>query len=293
MGATLRRIGILGACDTGGMVLAMTALLPDSEIKPLKRPQEDEGQLRTWLAEVNQTFDCIFVNNLVQTSDLWQEALTQTQLVAYPHIHFHAFAPDMTYAFRLVDGQQKLIEPSYNSSICLWGFLNGISPERTVKLFNDQVFADLGYYELWPQSVADLQQQFVAHGLDFRRFLLKVKRDGVFMLSHNHPKINAIIAQAKCLVIDKLGGPAELANWPVYAIDSLAGLYWPTYPEIGAFYGQHTVYNFPFKGKVMGLEEYVQEIFAHYETLGLHGATMRFSRSRDRLDRVLTAHTAA
>jgi hypothetical protein len=285
-----QRIGVLGACDTGGLATSLKLLLPGHNVQPLTMPHGSEGEQHDWLTNTRESFDTILLNALQPLPDFWEAETGGIRIVRYPHIEFHAFHPDMTYVSRYVDGQHHLMPWAYNSAICTWAYINGLPAERAIALFNQDVFEALGYFDEWEPSVAVLSARFAACGIDFRRFLLKAKRGGAFMLSANHPKIDAIVALAKCIAIDKLGFPESISSDPVYTADHLASSYWPIYPEIGEFYSIKSIYNFNWNNTPMDLTAYVSFIYTQFAEQNLQRDNTFFGRSRETLDRVLSGY---
>lgn len=278
MGSHMRRkIGVLGACETGGLTATFRSLMPRDQFVPLTFPQGDADAQRHWFSTALADMDLVLVNN-AYTLPSGEGETIDAKLIKYPYIKFHAFHPDMTYVSRMVDGQHHMIQPDYNSCICIWSYVNDLLPQRAAELFNDDIFSRLGYYDQWDCSVSDLAEQFGLLGYNWSRFFHKVKRQGVFMLSHNHPKIATIDALAKSIAIDKLGESDSITQIDTYTADHLAILSWPVYPEIGASYGVRSRYDFDYKGEILNLERYIVEIYKNYDTLNLKRNEVYFGR---------------
>ncbi len=291
-----RRIGVLGACEASEMALSLRQLLTADKVEAVPWPAGDPAAKLPWFMSAHQQFDMLVINHLGLQHIASLDAVKETgiQCVIYPHIHFHAFHPDLTYVARTVDGRQELL-PDYHSAICVGAFVQGLPAEKTVSLFNRDVFAALGYFDQWNDSVSLLQQRFEQYGVDFRKFLLRVKRRSPFMLSTDHPKIAAVSAVAARVAIDLLGEPESLADRPVYIGDHLSGLYWPVYTEIGAFYGSRTCYEWERDGRVVDLPGYVDVVYRKYTELGVKAGELSFGRAgfRERLDAAMQGRVAA
>ena len=279
-----RRIGVWGACDTGGVSAALQILLKGDTVSALIQPDGDEEEKRLWVDSLPQHFDVLLISlsRQIPRRPAGQDD-GAPQIVRFPVIHFNAFHPDLTYVGRLTDN--TLIQPDYHSGICVWSFVNGLPADRTVELFKGDIFEALNYFDGWDASVAALQTEFVKCGLDFRLFLQKVKRNGAFMHSFNHPKAATLITLAKCIAI-KLGEPEAVMEVPVYFVDGLAHLDWPVYPEIGEHYGVETLYRWTNGNDAQDLTEYVAAAFDRYKELNLKRDEI-FYNQRDKLDAVL------
>jgi hypothetical protein len=277
------------------MALSLRQLLPADKLENVPWPGGDPAAKLPWFMSAHQQFDILVINHLGLQHIVSLDAVKETGIkcMIYPHIHFHAFHPDLTYVARTVDGRQALI-PDYQSAICVGAFAQGLSPDQAVSLFNRQVFEALGYFDEWDESVRLLEQRFTQYGVDFRKFFLRVKRRSPFMLSTDHPKIAAVTTMAARVAIDLLGEPESLADRPVYIGDHLSGLYWPVYPEIGEFYGCRTYYEWEMNGRVMDLPGYVNAAYAKYTELDLKPGELSYGRAgfRERLPAAMKGRVA-
>jgi hypothetical protein len=262
-----RRIGIWGTCDTAGMLAALRALLRRDKVFSVGSMPDDAGERDKWVQWIAESFDFL----LVPISREIPAPLDELQgnglsIIRYPSIFFKAFHPDLTYVGRNTTG--GLVEPHYNSALCVWSFVNDVPASRAAKLFSGDVFAELGYFDAWNSSVDALRLEFEKCDMDFRGFFLKVKRTGAFMHSFNHPKAATLVAVARC-VAHGLGEPASVLETPVTIFDALAQWDWPIYPEIGEYYGLVTDYQWTIEGEVLGLESYIEYMYNIYGTLNL------------------------
>lgn len=264
-----RRIGIWGVCDTGGLTLALQQLLPNDQIVPLQSFMVGD-ELTAWFSDLPKFVDVLITpisRELPECAAAMEE--TGFQILRYPVTVFRAFHPDLFYVGRKSDG--KLVEPHYNSLICVWSFVNEVSADGAVSLFNAGTFEALGYFDQWNSSVAALQIEYERCGLDFPRYYLRVKRLGAFMHSFNHPKAQSLVTLARLLAC-KLGAPRSVMDDPVEIADSLASMNWPIYPDIGAVYGLRTIYAWPAVtpgGPSIGLQDFVANSYRRYTELGL------------------------
>ncbi len=183
-----------------------------------------------------------------------------------PSIDFRAFHPDLCYARSVVDG--KFTTDNYNSAIAAWAYNNGLETKDTAMLFNRDTYLRLGYFHLWEHSLQELRTAFNACGLDFPRYILAVKRNGLFMHSINHPTVHAIEELAKSLAA-KMGAPPSLLQRDLKLGDSLiSGAVWPLYPEIADHYSlPGGCYDWKLRGLWrQGLDAYLDHAFRAYES---------------------------
>ena len=187
------------------------------------------------------------------------------QILRVPHITFTAFHPDLCYARSKLDG--NLTKVHYNSAIAAWAYIQGMEIRDTSKLFNRDTYSRLGYFQLWDQSLQALREDFNACGLDFTRYILAVKRTGLFMHSINHAMGHAIEELAKSLAA-KMDAPDSVFKLDLKLADSLIfDAVWPLYPEIADHYAlPGGSYDWKFLGKwVRGLDAYLEFAFRGYE----------------------------
>lgn len=187
------------------------------------------------------------------------------QFLRVPSINFTAFHPDLCYARNVLDG--TFTKCHYNSAIAVWAYNHGMEVADTVRLFNRETYARLGYFQLWDFNLQALRAEFNACGLDFTRFFLAVKRNGLFMHSINHPMAHAIDQLAKSLAV-KMGAPDSLFDWDLKLSDSLIfDAVWPLYPEIADYYSlPGGSYDWKLGGTwLRGLDAYLEHAFREYE----------------------------
>ena len=286
-----RRIGVFGNCDTGGISASLKLLLKQDNIQPLVLPKDADARHK-WSSSLKERIDILLVNN--SQMHIHKAALQDigVDIVVYPQIIFRAFHPDLYYVGRT--STNSVINPSYNSAICIWCYLSGVPADRVATLFNREVFAALGYFDVWDGCVEELRQRFVNTGFDFRPFFLAVKRTGAFMHSVDHPKATALIALAKSIAI-KLGAAESIREIPVPISDSLANLDWPIYPDIGEYYGIRGLYVWKEGVEYLTLHSYIDAAYQKYSKLELKKEDMFYGPPsfRKQLDAVLGAGVGA
>lgn len=221
-----RRIVVSSNCQTGGIAAALQVIFPDDLVIPVPMPSGDD---HAHLADQLRTADA-WVS--IGRFDLAEPARRPAmQVVRIPKLIFSAFHPDLVRARRRSTG--GLVTPPCNSAIVVWAYRHRVAACDVAHLFNEATFRELGYLDRWDDSTTALARVFRESDLDFRRFYLAMRRQGVFMNTSNHPKASALATVAK-LVALKLGADADIMDRTIEINDGLAGTIWPVYPAIGA-----------------------------------------------------------
>jgi hypothetical protein len=285
----MKKIGVLGACDTAGVVATLQTIVPETtHVEPAPhvgdvRRLVSENKLPDLLLAL-QTYDRIFVSSAHQSSIGTKLDLPITY---YPTLVFNAFHPDIIY-IRPAPGKD-FVAPHYNSAIVVWCYINKVLSERVPSYFSARTFEALGYFDKWADAVTQQRQMFELTEVAFDPYMLHMSRHLPFMHSLNHPKILAIATMTR-LLARTLGSRPDLDD-PIYIPDGLAGDCWPIYPEIGHRFGLHGTYDWTRDQQHLDLPRYVRRAYAHYDKLGLDPATITLAGNKERLDTALGAIT--
>jgi hypothetical protein len=232
------KILITAYCQTAGIAAALKELLPEYQIEAHQLPALLSVACEEDFVDKLKPFD-IWVTSghfhLPDKYDLTSLSNNFRFIKIPPAISFPAFHPDLCYAEIISTGEWT--SPNYNSAIALWCYINGISVEDAATAFCQQVYKELGYFDIWEPSVAYLRQLFIDHGLEehFNAFFLNIKRQGCFVHTINHPKVDVLIQIAKIIAI-KIGADHSIIEKDVSVIDTLVSLVWPVYPELADYY---------------------------------------------------------
>jgi hypothetical protein len=189
-----------------------------------------------------------------------------------PTITFDAYHPDICY---LLQSGKSLKGPmgDYHSLVAYAAFSNGLDESRTVALFNERMYAALGYFERWDAARERLLTLFQSHGFDIASRYPHWSRNGAFMYSFNHVRIHCLRDVATS-ILERAGLPVEATD--LLPHDNLAnGPIFPIYPEIAARLGTPGNYLFKPGGRyeLIGLEQFVAASFALYRAA--KGVTVR------------------
>jgi len=266
-----RRIVVSSNCQTAALAAALRDLLPGDVVIPAPIPLPAFPSAEAELPFVEQLNEC----------DLWLSAghwhlpekhgvlavNPKLMIIRIPTIIFSAFHPDLVYARRRSTGE--IIVHNYNSAIAIWGFNNGLTIADVAGLFSLRSFSQLGYLTRWDLSVNYLRDRFAETQVEFAKFYLAVKRDGIFMHSLNHPKPGPIVQLAKQISM-QFGLDESVFDVPLEIPDSLADTVWPVYPGVGDYLSLPSSYIWTMDGhKIHGLEQYLEYAYQNYEKQGI------------------------
>jgi hypothetical protein len=291
------RILVSGNCQTLGLAAALQGMTDAAEVHAVPAVDLADETLRAKLEPHagRATLWVVSAGNRVAREMFAQAHAAGARLVTVPLIYFSAFHPDMCYA-----QHRQTLKPTvrpYSSLIAVWCYGHGLGVRETAALFQRDTFRALGYLDAWAPAAQALQRAFGETSLRdrFGEFWLRVKRQGCFMHTINHPKVDVLVHLAR-LVAGAAGLPLRRTLAPGELADGLNGIVWPLYPDVaqalalpdGGYCWKHIAAG----EQIDGLEAYVENAFASYESQGLqrHDIEIRFQHT-ERLDRVLNGLT--
>ncbi|MBI5006886.1 MAG: hypothetical protein HZB95_07135 [Nitrosomonadales bacterium] len=257
-----RKVLVSSNCQTGGVAAALQVIFPDDEVTPVPLPALDNAEaVESFVQKLGNADVWVSIggHDLLQKHGLAE----RVKLIRIPIVRFSGFHPDLVYARKT--STKELIDPHYNSAIAIWAYKNGLSIDDAERLFNNKVFAGLGYLNHWQPSIEQLKQRFKDSDLEFTDFILPMRREGVFMYSLNHPKVIALARLAK-LVAVKMGADKEVLTRNIDINDGLNEIIWPIYPAIGDSLALHSGYEWKMgEGKwISGLRAYLMSAYENY-----------------------------
>ncbi len=245
------RLAVIGNCQSYGIAYAMKVLAPSAQVDHYSVVHKTLANMEQ-LVRTLQGYDRVFMQNfpagIVRGGGDYEDLLARlTTVTRMPSLAFAAFQPDMVYLLDATRGNKPLNGPlrAYHSALATFAFRVGLSLREANALFNDNVFATVGYYDIWDGSARELIQEARSYfGFDFSSDLMSWSRRGVFMYSIVHPKPFVLATVARRL-LETTHIPIENENFDDYAIDDLArSEIFPVYPEIAARLGVHGGYLF-------------------------------------------------
>ena len=228
------RIGIVGNCQVAGMQVALKALLPGAIVEayhvgvhPAIPAREIAAKLSSYDFVISQMLG---VHGYPELE--FERVREQTRAASLiPPLVFTGFHPDSCYVFN--NGQAVASEVGfYHSAIAGAGFLLGLAPERTLRLYNAYIYDELGYFADFDTSRSVLVASFSNYGFDLAPHIDNWLGDGYFMHTINHPKVN-VLATLATLGAQSAGVVDPAAKPPRHLIDFLEqNVAWAVYPEI-------------------------------------------------------------
>lgn len=256
-----RNIIIIGDCQIGGISATLKSIFPEDNVTPINCLLASDEKI----FKLVENADYLIYNHYNPPD--FKEINDKLLLIKFPTIYFPAFHPDIVNIFK--KPTNEAIVEHYNSAIAIWCYLNNISIDVAIRLYNNETFFKLGYYNVWEKSIISLKKEFESCNFDFYRFIMNVKRDGVFMHSINHPKIKTLIQLGR-MIGEKLGGEEYIYNIEYNLIDGLGNNTWPVYPEIGGLLSSSSSYSWVIYDRfVSGLNNFIKRAYTYYESEGL------------------------
>ena len=266
-------------CQTAGIAAALREIFPNDEIVAMPLPAAEEQAEQALAAK-------LYCADVWVSAGKWHFAGGHAQflkkyavlqknpalrLICIPALGFNAFHPDLCYARRRSD--DSFTSYHYNSAIAVWCYQHGISVEAAARLFNESSFRGLGYFDAWGPAAAHLQALFKGGDLkdDADRFLLRIKRNGVFMHSTNHPRADTLVLLAKFVAMH-LGEDGSVLDREILIDDGLSFDVWPVYPEIADHLGvAGSGYRWRIGGhtRITGLAAYLSYAYDSYAAQGI------------------------
>ncbi len=264
---------ILGNCQVGGIADALELLSNGSAVEGVL-VSNDPATLLGELSEQFKNQENIIlmhesVRQIIAVNELLSE-FSRPGNIYIPTISFAAFHPDIQYAF--VEGLvvKSGLDSDWNSRLMLWAYLNRLSEKNTEKLFREDAFEALGYFEEWDNSTNTLRKSFDECGFDYGRWIRSVQRTGVFMYGINHP-MQIGLSQLAIQIAEKVfpNSHVEIEDLHTFTTDYLSHIVWPVYPEIGDHLGVEGSYHWRVARKHASLTEFIELCFSAWDKIEL------------------------
>ena len=191
------------------------------------------------------------------------------RVVVFPSIYFAAYHPDLLY-LRSADRYVETPLFHYNSKLALAGYLEGLSVDSTVALFEASVFRRVGYLDAWDTSVTFLRREIAKSDVKLDDVPARWSRGGAFMYSVNHPRLR-VLADVAHAMLCSAGLRSRTSNPETYLLDwTKKGAIWPIYPVIAAALGVDGDYCFKSHSTdaeptILDLREFVATSFTVYD----------------------------
>jgi hypothetical protein len=247
--ASRPRIAVVGNCQSFGIAYAMRLLDLEAEVARFSIVSKSWTDMRM-LARTLATYDHVFAQDFAPgylrggASDVLQNELGYA--VWFPSLAFSAYHPDLILISDPTRGNQLVncATGPYHSALAFFAYRAGLPAEAALRLFRRDVFAALGYFQVWQGAADALLDQGRQFGFDLSADFLRWARRGCFMYSINHPKPHVLYDIARKL-LRSVGRPHAPIDFDTYAVDDIVrGYVFPVYPEIAEFYGVSGSYIF-------------------------------------------------
>lgn len=196
------RIGIVGNCQSRGLIDSLEVLAPDHlfEAIQLEQVQDSEDPALLAVTALASEVDAMFVHlpEYALSGSGPQEALRNLlsqvrSVIAIPSVIFGGFHPDFS-VLRCNGRYLETVASHYHSAIVAGAYLCGLPASRVPALFNRFVYAGLGYADDFVHHGRSLLESFSQLGFD-GRYIFPAKR--TFMHCPNHPVVDILFELAK------------------------------------------------------------------------------------------------
>lgn len=275
---TRRRIVVTSNCQLGGLHAALSAMLPGDDVVAVAyhgfEPPELAGLLPdadVWVSSYHPT----------EARPILDRLGSRAELISVPLLLFTGFHPDIVHLVLPDGGEIDSAAGGYSSAIVAWGWMNGLSEQEILARFTPDTFHALGYTSAWEGGVRLARYVFDEADADFESwFLPLVARGEMFMLTDNHPRIDALVQLAR-QVATRLGGSPSLVDyrWETVIPDGLlaTSTVWPLYPHLADGLDLPGAYVWRcVNGELIDLETFVSRSLALYRQVD--PATVTVSR---------------
>ena len=285
-----RRVVVTSNCQLGGLHAALSAMLPGDDVIAVPYLGVEPPELEHLLPDAHVWVSSLHPN---EARPILERLGSSAELVSIPLLLFTGFHPDIVHVTTSTGAEVESAAGGYSSAIVAWGWLHGWGADEIMGRFEAATFADLGYLSAWEGGVRLARYVFDEAHCDFESwFLPLVARGRVFMLTDNHPTVEALVQLAR-VVSRRVGAdPALVAYpWELVIPDGLLATssVWPVYPHLadaidapGAY-----VWRCP-DGELIDLETFVSRSLAHYASVDPAAVSVTRFATDERIGRTLS-----
>ena len=232
----MRTACVIGNCQADGLADWLAALSPGLEVEAFSVAgvQPDDPGARARRRALLDRSDWVVMQTgsehrarfgLPEPDALRAEG---RRVTLAPWIIFRGFHPDCIYLFH--DGAPiPGAAGPLQSAIALAARLEGLTRQRTLRLYNAYVYARLGYFDAYPSALDLMREEWTALGLDPSPWL--APRAEPFMHTINHP-IPAVLEDVARQLLSGAGLQPSANPAPRPPDRLIGGGIWPVYPEL-------------------------------------------------------------
>lgn len=245
---------MVGNCQAETMGRLILAMNPQIELDFVRLQSNTLSRIRSGEARLSSiqgnglnfgahlgVFDLVLLQNGSMIKPNIEEEFPEeySRVRLFPKITFSAFHPDM---IRIGEGVASATG-ALHSSIACYGWTRGLSVQKTVDLFTEEVFEALGFFDYWDASARFLCEAGITNGLPLEDFIKRWTSGGVWMHTINHPTIHVLADLARVLLARE--GISFAPEVERTVNDDLAdGITWEVYPQIARRLGCEGSYRF-------------------------------------------------
>lgn len=297
---------LLGNCQTRALARLMRALVKDSSATAidwspqlLKKLSDRDDHLSELIAES----DLIFTHPHDDVIGLLAQNFpsTSAKIRLIPRIFFPAFHPDIEYVEDPHGAHMIGPMGPYQSSIAFFAWTHNLTKNETLRLFCEDTYSKLGYFDYWPLSVKILVEEGNRTAISMAPLIEKWTNQGCWMYSMNHPKLFVLTDIAR--IVLKRENVELLPDVEEYVYDELKNsCVWPIYPEVGERFSFEGHYLFKRATRLelvdepvpmIALEEFIDASFEAFSKYPANALTGQRSKSDWHLKLLVTSENQA
>jgi hypothetical protein len=275
----INRIAVVGNCQADTLARFIRVLYPVAHVQLFSHGDAGSKEKRSANEAMLAQADLVFSQPLRSEAFggfSYERLSANKKTHFFPPFSFAGFHPDCVYI-----GIAKALSNTspvgdYSSSIAVFSYLNGLSPDETMLMFNDTVYRKLGFFDIWDKSKEALVASFRKSELDISAMFDGWSKSGVFMHTINHPH-SFVMADIAKLLLAKAGLQGIATNAVKYVSDKGAeDIVWPVYPGIAENLGANGEMMFKVSDRyapadkrpyVIDLKTFIEGSFKRYEKM--------------------------
>jgi Polysaccharide biosynthesis enzyme WcbI len=250
-------------CQSSGLGNSLSLLCPqaDIDICDLVRFRADADHWKTKISD----YDHLIVIPEIQKQGI-MDFSSLPNVTWVPGVYFRGFHPDLSY---VTCGATQVKGPldDYHSIIIFAAFKQGLDEVQTRRLFAHDFYEKAGFFSIWEAERNALFERFESYGINIRANFVGWMRNGGFMHSINHARIN-VVYDIATIVAKKLVDGAIVEGGIIPHDHLKLGPIYPIFPEIAERYAAgRGSYQFKPSGgyKLLNLNEFIDASFEVYK----------------------------